>query len=157
MAGMLTIQIPPAELRKVKRKLERLQKAAQIKLVRDSLKVATTPMRKALIAAAPVGDGPNKGLLKKSIKTKVKTYRTGLTVVTITGPDSKVEKPLPPSRSGKKRTQRPARYVHLIEFGSKKVKANPFTRRTFALMKSVVVAKFVSDLSRRVIKFARKT
>jgi hypothetical protein len=59
------------------------------------------------------------GLLKKSIKKRVKTFSNGNTVAVV-GPDRNTVAPFPPTKSGKRRKytiNRPANISHLVDRG----------------------------------------
>jgi HK97 gp10 family phage protein len=93
------------------------------KVARQSVSAGATPIAQSAKANAP----EQSGLLRKSIKKKVKTYKDTQTVVAIVGPDSSVRG----EYKGEKRV--PAKYAHLVEDGhidanGNHVPAHPFMR-----------------------------
>lgn len=86
------------------------------KIQRGAMRTAMTKAARLMVAAvkrnAPVG---KTGLLKKSIKQKVTTSKKGVVTARI-GPSNKVSGQV---TVGKKTTTvRPAKYAHLVEFGT---------------------------------------
>jgi HK97 gp10 family phage protein len=93
------------------------------KVARQAVSAGATPIQGSAKANAP----EESGLLKKSIKKRVRTYKDSQTVVAIVGPDSSVKG----EYKGKKRW--PAKYAHLVEDGHIDSKGNhvpghPFIR-----------------------------
>lgn len=91
------------------------------KLRRKVLRPALSRATKPLVQAAKKFAARRSGLLAKSIKRKVRTYKNGGTLATIIGPDSNLRKevtrqaPWGPVQV----TAVPAFYAHLVEFGTR--------------------------------------
>lgn len=83
--------------------------------MRDAMTKACRLMTAAVKAKAPVGAT---GLLKKSIKQKVKTNTRKQRVTAVIGPSKNTSGQVDRFGTGKIETVRPVRYAHLVEFGS---------------------------------------
>lgn len=84
------------------------------------LRKALTAGQKPLIAAARSRAPKRTGLLRKSLGSKVKIYRTSNSFVAVTGPRTSIQG----EHKGKKVV--PARYAHLVELGTKRASPHPF-------------------------------
>ena len=96
------------------RKLDRLAKRGYRNTVAKAMSKAATPVSRLAKRLAPVGEGPTRGLLKKSIGKKSKWYRG--TRVVIIGPRKTFKRTIT-TKSGKVRSVDPANYAHLVELG----------------------------------------
>lgn len=79
----VTFEMKPGDLAALERKLRSLEVRSQRKVLRKGTRAASTPIRKAMKRAAPVGRTSN---LKRSIDRRFKFYRNGLTDVAVIGP-----------------------------------------------------------------------
>lgn len=95
------------------RKLDRLGKKGYRKTVAKAMSKAATPVSKLAKRLAPVGKGPTRGLLKRSIGKKSKWYRG--TRVVIIGPRKGFKRTIV-TRKGVRHVD-PANYAHLVELG----------------------------------------
>jgi HK97 gp10 family phage protein len=98
-------------LKETKELLEQLPKRAFTKALRRGLTKGATPIRKDMKRRARKATG----LLRRSIKTRVKTFSNG-NVIALTGPDRNVMETRTNSK-GKEVRHRPAFIAHLIEDG----------------------------------------
>lgn len=131
--------------------------------MRDAMTKAARPMTAAVKRNAPVG---RTGLLKKSIKQKVKTSRKKGMVTAVIGPSNKIKGIDPVT----KKEVRPSRYAHLVEKGSasrgvwgrKGVKVtpgsppNPFMRTAYASTKSKVADVYKREMGPAVQRSAAR-
>jgi hypothetical protein len=70
-------------------------------------------------------------MLVRSIKIKVKMYDNSNKVVVIVGPKKSIKQVLGTNKKGKEIANRPARYAHVLEHGSKKMRAKPFVAQAY--------------------------
>lgn len=105
--------------------IESIRESVQKKIMRKAIKRGATPMAQAVADAAPV----ETGALRSSVEAKM-TRKGGVMIwinpkMTHVGPDGKL--------------RRPAKYAHLVEFGTKQLTARPFFRATVEKHKPVVM------------------
>lgn len=125
--------------------LTRLKNKLQRKVVKDAIKKGLVPIRNLAKQKAPKG---KTGLLKKSIKSTVTKMVSGKvfvdpSVVMIEGQriawkkakgmtkkqvTAARNKELEKARAAGYKIIQPAKYAHLVEFGTRKAKAKPFMR-----------------------------
>lgn len=121
-------------------KLGDLDRKVRNKSIRRAVRAGSTPTRKAMKQKAPKATGG----LKRSIKTKMKTYKDGTTVA-VTGPDRKYLEVLSDGRR-----HRPAYISHILENGSRFVAAQPFIApaglETKAEVLQIVASKLKEDI-----------
>lgn len=79
----VSIEMKPGDLAELRRKLDTLTVRMQRPIMRKGTRAASTPIRKAMRKAAPVG---RTGNLKESIDRRFKFYRNGMTDVAVVGP-----------------------------------------------------------------------
>ena len=96
------------------------------KLQRQGVSKALTPF----VSEAKKRAAKDTGLLKKSIRKKIKTY--GSTIVGLAGPAREVSG----AKKGR-RFRRPAHYAHLIEFGHRVVHGGKLKRNQKGLVKKL--------------------
>jgi HK97 gp10 family phage protein len=122
-------------------KLSNLDKKVRTKTIRRAIRASAAPVQKAMKRKAPKDTGG----LKKSIKTKTKTYKDGTTVAII-GPDKDF---LTTDSRGRK--YRPANIAHIVERGSSKVAAQPFIAPAFQEQRDtalgIIATKLREDIS----------
>ena len=104
MAGEFTMKLDGDK--SLIKAIRTLEFKAQKTVLRKATAASAAPIRKAMKKNAPV----ETGTLKKSIRTKTKTYKNG-TVVAITGARDNTQ-----TVNGKPRN--PGKYAHLVEFGT---------------------------------------
>jgi hypothetical protein len=142
--------------------------------VRESADKSFRPVAKVVKSNAPV----ETGLLRRSIRVKTKTMKDG-TVWTGIFPDSRLKVPVSTNEKGRlislttkrqrekykaARTRngnviyrRPAKYVHLVELGTRKgVRGTHFMRHSFDSRKHAVLRDFIRHISESVIRLAAK-
>lgn len=124
--------------KELKHLLETLPSRVAKKGLRKALNLASTPMLKDAKSKAR----RDTGLLRRSLKKKIKTYSSGV-VVCLIGPDRNV---VETDENGKRK--RPANYSHLIEKGHKGKRpapAYPFLRPAYVANQhgSLAIAKRV--------------
>jgi HK97 gp10 family phage protein len=124
-------------------KLDYVRGSGMNKAIRMGFNKAMVPVKDAVIKNAPA----DKGSLKKSIKIKVKYYKSSKTWAGIAGPSAKFKRSGGKIKRGKnkgqKRTIRPARYAHVVNWGSRKMKGRKFLEASMSSTK----AKFANDLA----------
>ena len=125
------------------KKLDVLNKKIERQAKRQTLSRAATPIVKEAKRTA----SNRFGHLKKSIQSKVKTYKKGGQVIAIVGARKEYQVT---DDMGKK--IRPAKYFHLIEYGTKKIKANPFLRNAFEKTKSISLRIYETEIKNTINK-----
>lgn len=124
-------------------KLDYVRGSGANKAIRMGFNKAMVPVKEAVIKTAPA----DKGSLKKSIKIKVKYYKASKTWAGIAGPSMKFKrsggKIKRGPNKGQKRTIRPARYAHVVNWGSKKMRGRKFLEKSLSQTR----AKFANDLA----------
>ena len=122
-------------------KLGDLDKKVRKKAIKRAVRAAGAPILKA--AKAKVSK--RTGGLKKSLKSKIKTYGSSGTTVAIIGPDKDY---LTVDEKGKK--YRPAKIAHIVERGSSVAAAHPFILPAFNQEKenalNIIAAKLREDI-----------
>lgn len=124
-------------------KLDYVRGSGMNKAIRMGFNKAMVPVKQAVISNAPA----DKGSLKKSIKIKIKYYKSRKAWAGIAGPSAKFKrsggKVKRGPNKGQKRVIRPARYAHVVNWGSKKMKGRKFLERSL----SSTQAKFANELT----------
>ena len=113
--------------------------------MRAALTKATTPILRQAKAMAP----RESGLLRKSLKRKVKTNTRSDTITVIIGADKSVKG----TYKGKER--RPARYLHLVELGHggpRPAAPHPFLRPAYEGNKNAVISTYKAELKKAIEK-----
>ncbi len=124
------------------------------KALRKAAVQAAKPITKEMKARCPVSTeplNPHKGLLKKSIGTKVKMYKGAGVVVVMIGPRQGFRMQVGTRTRGRRKGQPffqdPTKIAHLVEFGTRHSAAKPFLRPAYDHNKQQAEATFA-----RVIK-----
>jgi len=91
---------------------------------RPAVREAAKLLRSEMKALAP----KDTGTLKRSIKTKVITFKRLVGVMAIVGSENKRQSVV---RDGKMMVANPAKYAHLVEFGTEHSVGKPFMRPAF--------------------------
>lgn len=139
------------------------------KLGRGAMRVALTKASRLVVADAKKRVPVRTGMLKKSLRAKVKTYPRRGVVMAIIGP-SRSAVVQADFGDGKLRTIRPSKYAHLVEFGTKshgvwKVKKlsippgsppRPFLRPALEATKDAARAKYAAELAPAIQQEAAK-
>lgn len=135
--------------------LRAMGRAARAKAIRPAVTAAAKPMQAAMVLHAPY----RTGALKRSIDTKVKTYKDA--VVAIIGPRwDQIEVQTFRSifqtslTNATVRRVQPGRYAHLVEGGTHRSKKNPFAERAFmqtaaesqAILETMIVSNILSAI-----------
>jgi len=133
--------------RRLLRKFNRLPSRVQKRVLRQAVKAAGKPVIKAARAKCPT----ESKLLKKSIGSKVKVYRTSGTIVLIIGPRTNYSGEF----EGKKRN--PKNYAHLVHDGfttrdGRFVKGTPFLKAAHKEQKNQAIAIMKTKLRDGVTK-----
>jgi len=123
-------------IRELARNLESLPDKLQKSAEKAVLRAGAVPIRRVAKAKAPVGTGPAKGLLKKSIGLSVKKVK-GITSARVGPRSNPVSLGIKIARKtkGKRRKgepyeafKNPVYYSHLVEYGTAHSAAKPFIR-----------------------------
>jgi HK97 gp10 family phage protein len=126
VAGRLTIKGKLEGLEGVLGRMSALRQSARGRIQRKAVNKATRPLAKDTKLLVPV----ETGTLKRSIGSKVKTYKSGTTVGLI-GPRKGMGREVVARKgpkAGRVEFRDPVRYAHLVEFGTRKFPARPFIR-----------------------------
>ena len=103
-----------------------------------------------------IGQAPSRtGALKKAQRVRVKHYKDKSIWAAIVGPSSKYTKIL--RKGGVRKVIRPSRYAHLVQRGTKYIRANPYLTRSLHLTMYVygrIVRQKVSEVIRSTLKKA---
>jgi len=118
--------------------LDRLKTAIQRKALKKAIAKGLIPIRKIAKENAP----EDEGLLKKSIKSKVTRMISGKVYV-----DPKVVN---------EKGDKPAKYAHLVEMGTKHMNARPFMRPAVDAGRSQAMAIIQSTLKEELKKIEFK-
>ncbi|MBA4189125.1 MAG: hypothetical protein C0467_14095 [Planctomycetaceae bacterium] len=94
------------------KKIAHLKKGLQNKAMRIACNKAASPVKAEIVAQAPV----DTGALKKSIRIKVKDYKSKQVWIVVIGASNKF----------KRKNKRPANYAHLVNKGTKTIQATHF-------------------------------
>ncbi len=135
--------------------------------MRDALTKAARLVTAKAKALAPVGAT---GLLKKSIRQKAITNVKRQSVTVLVGPSNNVSGQVDRFGSGNIQTVRPAKYAHLVEFGTSARGVyghegwrmepgnppKPFLRPAYEQTKAAATAKYKAELGPGIEKAARK-
>jgi len=135
--------------------------------MRDSMTKAARMMTAAVKRNAPVGET---GLLKKSIKQKVVTNTRKQMVTAYVGPSNKVTGQVDRFGNGNITTVRPAKYAHLVEYGtaargsygrkgetsSPGLPPRPFMRPAYESTKAATHSKYKDELGPAIERIASK-
>jgi len=127
------------------RNINKLASDVEKQAMREAVRKASTPMLQDTRAKAPV----RTGALKESLAVKVKTYKRGnnATVMAIIGPDSKFV-----GANG----DTPAKYAHLVEFGTEHSAAHPFLRPAFDATKDESQRVYAASLKPAIQRIAAR-
>lgn len=125
MAGKGFMDISILGDKKLQRKLKRMDTQLQKKIVRKSMQDAMKPVKSAAKAYAPV----DRGLLKRSIRTKSKSKRGTIRVSITTGTRDQLG--IPATAKGY--------YPAAIEYGTRKQPAKPYMRRALTNKKTTIL------------------
>jgi HK97 gp10 family phage protein len=124
--------------------LKYVRKSGMNKAIRIAFNKAMKPLKQAVIGNAPA----DKSNLKKSIRIKVKFYVRTKTWAGIVGPSKSFKRAGKKIKNGpnkgQKKAIRPARYAHLVNWGSRKLRGRKFLERSLIQTRS----QFSSNLSR---------
>ena len=132
----ITLDLDDEKFDRLIRGLEKLPDKLYDKVVKRAAKLAVKPMMKIAKSLAPV----RTGYFKKSIKSKMKTYRRNGTVVVVWGPENKKD-----PRTG----ENPANIAHLIEGGTIHVKPRPFMCPAYDLGRVASVERYRTELKKK--------
>jgi len=135
MSDGLTLQLQGLDV--LIGKLSDLDKKVRKKSIRRAVRASAAPVQKAMKQKAPKLTGG----LKKSIKSKVKTYSKTGTTVAIIGSDRDFT-----TVDAKGEKYRPGLIAHIIERGSSTAAAHPFIVPAFNQEKDAALAIIASKL-----------
>ena len=116
------------------RRLRLLPDKLQSRVVKKGIRAAGKPILKTAKARVPV----ETGALKKSLGTKLKTYRHSGNSVLIIGPRT--------DDRYTKGERKPHKYAHLVERGTKHIPAVPFMRFAFMSQQDTAKREFQKKL-----------
>lgn len=91
------------------------------------------------------------GLLRKSIGTKVKTYKSGV-VVAIIGPRSKPSFRKTVTVNGRQQVRNPVNYAHLVEYGTVRTRPHSFLRAAIQTKQGEVRRVMAEALRESILK-----
>ena len=134
------VQMRIEGLEELRDKLLKLKRVTGRKVVRKALNEASKPILRTAKAKVPV----DTGLLRKSLGRKQKSYRGGRSVVII-GPRTGFKREV--TVAGKKQVRNPAKYSHLVEFGTRRTAAKPFLRPAFDELLHQTVAAITNTIA----------
>ena len=137
--------------RQLKKLLKSLPDKIQKKVMRAAMKAATKPIQAAAQAKAP----QQTGTLALSMANKVKTYNKSRVTVGIIGPKTGF------SSESEGKTNVPANYAHLVEFGhiaadGSRVSPHPFMAPAAEQSESAALNAMQSKLAAGITKEAKK-
>lgn len=139
--------------KQVARNMDKLAEKIERQAMRESITKASRPIvREAKNRLKPYKDT---GLLAKSIKRRVRTYKSSKMVLIAIGPDRNVVGSAE-SESGQTRTRRPVRYAHLVEFGTRRTRARPFMRPSFDTKKGESELIYRREMKPAIQRIARR-
>ncbi len=132
-----------------------IQDAANLerRIKRGGLRMALTKATADIVKRAKALAPRESGMLRKSIKRKIKTNTRRDTVTVIIGSDKSVH------GTYKGQERKPARYMHLVELGHggpHPAAPRPFLRPAYEGNKSAMQAKFKAELKRSIEKVQAK-
>ena len=113
----------------------------EAKIQRGAMRTAITKAGRVMLAAAKSKAPIRTGLLKRSLRQKVKTNTKKGEVLTLIGPSRRIQGT---DKNGNK--VRPARYAHLVEFGYGRQSPQPFIRPAYESSKDAALAKYRDEL-----------
>ena len=123
--------------------LDLLVEKTERQAVREAASKAATPMVKAI----KNNIRSQSGLLKRSIKKKVRTYKRAHLVMVIIGPDRNVVG----EWQGEKRW--PVKYAHLVEVGPNQ---RPFMRPAYDSKKNEIKRKYAHEIGKSIKIVAKR-
>ena len=155
IGGTVTLDIDP---------LSNLRKSGFRKSLRIALNRSSAIVKSAMVSSASAIKGDGNGYLSKSIRIKIVIRDGSGQFAAFIGPSRSFKRAKGKFKRGVKRGQRkefrPARYAHVLEFGSKSNRKRPFvapawnaTNHQFATSVNSEVAK---ELASHAIKSANK-
>lgn len=126
--------------REVRKALERFKTSVRNRVVRAGVTTALRPIAKEAKRLVPT----RFRFLKKSLGTKVKTYRSGVwgAVGVRTG-----ERWWGTVRG---KTVKPHKYAHAVELGTKTARPHPFLRPALDSRRATSIAKFNATVAKRI-------
>ena len=139
----ITIEIDKKEAKRLDKKFKTLPAAVVRRINRRASSQAITPVLKSAKAKVP----KRKGLLKKSLGRKQKSYPRNDVVYSMVGP-----------RKGFKDEEgnNPVNYAHLVEKGTKYAKAQPFLRPAMEENRAKVTSIYKNAMAAGINKEALK-
>jgi len=140
------------------KELKKLNASVQRKVMRPAINFGLTPIRQETARRAP----RDTGLLSKSIKKKVgkrgawgKVYVDSQTKYQVETAGNTVNKRVG-AKSDEKGIQNPAKYAHLVEFGTKHSRSKPFMRPAMESKKGIAYSRIARKAKERINKLAKK-
>ena len=151
MAIKIKATFDDVQLKRLLAKVQRLPRAAQLKVIRPALNEASKIILQAVKARAP----KDTGLLRKSLGRRMKTYRRSGVIVAYVGPRTGFKREVT-LRSGRTVFRNPTRYAHLVERGTSRAPAYPFMRPAFDESKAAVMSALKRKISEGIVREARR-
>lgn len=115
------------------KELSKLGQKTKNQMLRPAVRAGASILNKEMKKQAP----KLRGLLKRSIGIKMKTYKNG-TVAAILGARRGYKVKIGTNQKGQALYADPARYLHLVELGTSHSSPNPFMRRSIDATKKAV-------------------
>jgi len=142
----MKVSVRVAGWAKVTSNIEELERRITRGVMREALTKSGRIMAAKARAVAPV----DTGTLKRSLKIAVKTSRKKGVVVARIGASGKEV------RNAAGDDLHPARYLHLVEYGTRHSPPQPFMRQAFESTKGEVSAKYHAELVDAIPRIAAK-
>ena len=140
--------------KELRRKFARMSKVMKNKVVRPAMDFAMTPMNKSAKRRAPVGKGPEAGLLRKSIGKLVRVYPKA--VVGLIGPRTNFKREIGTTKKGKRIFKNPVNYAHLVELGTKTAAKKEFLQPALTSQREKFLKRLGSKVNENIVKVAKK-
>jgi len=141
--------------------LKGLKAALQKRIVKNGVTKTVQPVNKAVKAACPVRDAKDiqGGTLKKSLGYKVDSKKSGFAKAVIgarRGYKRQVGVIKTGPNAGTPVMADPAKYLHLVEYGTRNAPATRFVKRTWIQQKRQAMATFARVVREEIKKEAAK-
>jgi HK97 gp10 family phage protein len=138
--------------------LEALKQALQKRIVKKAVTKTVQPVAKAVKAACPVRDAKDVkgGTLKKSIGYRVGANKQTGKVSAAVGARKGFKREIGKGKDGSPVYADPAKYMHLVEYGTYRSRALPFVRPAWQARRAQARATFVAVMQQEIRAEAAK-
>jgi HK97 gp10 family phage protein len=151
---MDTVTVDIQGLDELQKALEALGRDVATKVVRDGLKAGAAPLMEEMAAQAP----KDTGLLAEHFTVHTKSIKDNIAAVAFVGPDSKIDYPdadgsyrIKLTKAGKAKevgSISVASVARFLEFGTVKMKKNPFITRAFEAKKGAAMQAIIDTIKK---------